>query len=139
MSGNIGPQSTAVLPRTPPAPRVAVPPFAVIDRQVAVTQRVINQAQEVQLNRGLVIPSGDHVRAVKRGSIWLVVWMGYTLATLPRKKHARQLARTMNAFLDSYQTSALVDPASLLESLSLYAALAVDPAGDFIPPLNVRL
>ena len=85
------------------------------------------------------IPAQQRVYAFRIGRVWYVGFRGDTIGVCGSKRKARQVARRMNAFLDTLQDSAAVDIPTLVQQFTAYLADASSPSGGFAPVMNTQL
>jgi hypothetical protein len=122
-----------------PSPAPRLPSVTIATQQEAAVERVFNQIQHEQIVRPVDVPPRFRVLAVRRGKIWSVEFAGQQVGISPSKKHARQTARTLNAFLDSYLTIAVADPAAMLDQLNGFFQAASDPSSGVVPTMNTTV
>jgi hypothetical protein len=126
-----------------PATRQIENPAAPTGRQVTQAERrvetAIATASEIQHTFPVTIPTTAVFTAVRIGGIWTVQFGGTQISVEATKKHARAVARLGNIWLARLQTSAAVDPNTLLSIFTGYLSEATDPAGNFVPVMNTKL
>lgn len=139
-----------VLPADPTPVRFLVPRNTPIEAQANTNAReqTIQEARVSQAvlvaerEQGAVplrIPVFHACVATRIGRDW-GVYFGTSLICVRRsKKVARHLARSFNEFLERLQTSALVDPNNMVETLRAYLNEASDPQSAFRPTMRTVL
>jgi hypothetical protein len=85
------------------------------------------------------VPMPERARAVKSGAVWNVQWRGQVIIVAGSKRKARQVARTMNKWLDAIQNGAVVDVQSILSQINGYLKNASDPVGSFQPVMTTTM
>jgi hypothetical protein len=116
----------------PPAPRE-------VTKAQQQTVATITALQERQNAGQVVIPTRAVVRAVRQGAVWAIIFGETTIAVTPNRRQAQGDARLLNEFLRRLQRTAMVDPSSLLSTMTEYLEAASDPAGGFLPVMNTVL
>jgi hypothetical protein len=82
------------------------------------------------------IPPRMRFKAQRVGRVWYTVFNETIIATPGTKRSAKRLARQGNAFLDSLQTLAVVDPDAFNQALHDYLKAAADAGSGFSPLLQ---
>jgi pimeloyl-ACP methyl ester carboxylesterase len=82
------------------------------------------------------VPAPARFRAIRMGRVWGLTFGGETVCIVGRRRKALGLARRGNEWLDSLQSTAVVDPQAMLQQFSAYMAAAGSPLGGFRPVMN---
>ena len=134
--------SYAAIERLRPVPEVS-PPEQPGDMNRQHTQRAQAQGEAVLVHREqqltrlpTVIPPNDKFKHERVGKVHLVTFRGKVIATGTRKRKAMGVANDLNDMLKRLQTTGLVDPPALIQSLQTYLDEATDPAGGFVPVMS---
>lgn len=100
---------------------------------------LISNAGKTQNASFSVVPDQVLFQAVRIDRIWAVEFGGKIICWAPIEKRARHIARAGNDFLRSLPKQAIVDPVALTDQLTAFLAAAVNPLGDFHPPIRIGL
>ena len=93
---------------------------------------------EAQAGAVLVIPQVYRFKAHKIGQQWVVIWMDSTVAIVPGKRKARDIARSGNTLLNRLQRCAGISTESLQNSLNNYLLAAADDGAGFSPVMKLN-
>lgn len=130
-----GPSNVPVSKVENPAP---VPSADVNEASRELTANILTKEHE-QRRAGTFIPVPNRFRAFRVGKLWFVQFNGPVIAIPGSKRAAKALARIGNAFLNSLQDKAVVDPVSLLQAWSDYISDAQIPESTFMPKLSTEI
>jgi hypothetical protein len=103
------------------------------EREFLAQIRAMEHNQNIQR---FAIPPRMRFKAQRVGRVWYTVFNETIIATPGTKRSAKRLARQGNAFLDSLQTLAVVDPDAFNQALHDYLKAAADAGSGFSPLLQ---
>lgn len=97
----------------------------------------VNALSKQQNTLPFSIPPRMRFKAQRVGRVWYVIFNETIVATPGLKRAAKRVARQGNAWLDSLQTLAVVDPDAFGLAFRDYLLNAANPTGGFSPVLQV--
>jgi len=98
----------------------------------------IREDAEAQSLPALIIPKPYRFRALRNGGQWVVTWMEFTIAVVPGKSKARDIARSGNTLLNRMQRCAGISTEELAGALRDYIIAATDPGAGFSPTMKAN-
>lgn len=98
----------------------------------------IREIAEEQTAPPLIIPTPYRFRAMRNGGQWVVTWMEFTIAVVPGKGKARDIARSGNTLLNRLQRCAGVSTEALTGALRDYLVVATNPESGFSPTMKTN-
>lgn len=128
-------------PPTPPVvpvtrPRAPAPPTPQARAEARQAANALIEVGREQNGIAVEIPKPARMRAVRRGRVWYVTWLGREIAIGPTRKKTQAIARHFNRFLRIYQSVGVSNSIDFLGALQDWLRDAANPEAGYRPTLE---